>query len=165
MLKSIVAPIALSSALVCSACLAETIKITTPEMLDTVVFDSEEAVLFVVCRGAEQCAETESLLKDVERDNKVAPVLAGQTGGKTPPVKLAFADSGDLPILSEGWDAEDKKVCLQDASKNEQQCVHLPFPIFIGKNAAGVEELARGPVDKDGVKAMVMHATGSAKTP
>lgn len=154
--------LAIAGALFGSVAMAEPIKITSPELLDTQLIDSKQSVLFVLCRGSAQCEQVQALLKETEVDERVTKAFseAEAAGGKKG--KLAFADTADLPLLSEGWDKQDRDVCLKDKTKTEAQCADLAYPVFILQRVTGssfsVEELKRGSADKDAVVNMILNA-------
>lgn len=62
---------ALAGALFVAAAVAEPIKITSPELLDTQLNDSKQSVLFVLCRGSAQCEQMQTILKQAEVDERV----------------------------------------------------------------------------------------------
>lgn len=174
-MRFILRALASASMIFASAAFAEPIKINNPEKLDSVVMDSDAPVFFVICRGAEQCDQTVSLLKEAEGERAISEVFANARKHNELVAKIVFANTADLPILVHEWDEQDKGVCLHDPKKTQDQCNDLAYPIFILKHgiqtsgstqiAAGVEELHRGFADKSAVINMIIAAQGPAGQP
>jgi len=148
--------------------LAQPSEISSPGAFDTQVVDAAAPVLLALCRDAAQCTAAEQALKSAEADKDVVAANAAAAKANIPALKFAFASTANLPELASGWDEQDRAVCLQDASKKEEQCKALEYPVFILKNgtqhsdkqtiSAGVEELARGQVSQQALVGMAIHA-------
>lgn len=162
------------SSITAGVALAAPVHINSEAALDSRIIDSSAPSLLVLCKDEAQCQDVQKLLSQAESSPLVRSAIESATRSGGAALSFGYADEASLPELFRGWDEADSLVCKQDASKKEEDCAGLAYPVFIVKNAPqksasgsirnGVEELFRGQASLDQIINMAIYAQGAPST-